>query len=409
MGYGGINVPGLDKFDFIDASVLDALQSTDFLPVIGENNLYKAPVDLFGGKKTVTYVVGTSTAGHTLMDCDYLCDGTDDQVEINAALKAAPFGGEVLLLNGVYNITQRIKMWSNSITLRGCGETEIFLSGTSENYAIYIDYDEEKQEYPGRINGDTYRSHSAIIKNLRLRLDRYPRDSVCAIYDASNYGHELDLYDVNTQGFGKSLYNFRTGSNNSAITDIRIERCFIDRIDLKCSHAGAFITNNRITDAMLVKNSQSNSYRRFVVQHNMVNSNIDLKANGFLISDNYVGGCLYLESIPDDIENVYSGMLYGTNISNNCAVDIRAAYLTHAVISGNTCCGVGVGIQLNYAKWSEIIGNICWTIPDSTGIAPPAITLSGENNLIASNILSSNYLNEGGTGNMFINNKVKEA
>lgn len=53
----------------------------------------------FGGNsiKTCRFVVGTSTAGWTAADCDYLCDGTDDQVEINAAIQALPSAGGKLL------------------------------------------------------------------------------------------------------------------------------------------------------------------------------------------------------------------------------------------------------------------------------------------------------------------------
>lgn len=45
------------------------------------------------GKRTARFSIGTSTNGWTANDCDYLCDGTDDQVEINAAIQALPSGG----------------------------------------------------------------------------------------------------------------------------------------------------------------------------------------------------------------------------------------------------------------------------------------------------------------------------
>ena len=50
------------------------------------------------------FVVGTSQNRWTEADCDYLCDGTDDQIEINMALNALPVNraGEVILLPGSY-------------------------------------------------------------------------------------------------------------------------------------------------------------------------------------------------------------------------------------------------------------------------------------------------------------------
>ena len=49
-------------------------------------------------------VVGTTKSGWTAEDCDYLCDGISDDVEINAAIAevVAGKGGEILLLNGPY-------------------------------------------------------------------------------------------------------------------------------------------------------------------------------------------------------------------------------------------------------------------------------------------------------------------
>lgn len=83
-----------------------------------------APKDSFGGagKRTCRFVVGTSTAGWTEDDCDYLCDGTADQVEINAAIQALPTGGgEITILNGTYNIAGPIAVNKSNVTISGNG------------------------------------------------------------------------------------------------------------------------------------------------------------------------------------------------------------------------------------------------------------------------------------------------
>ena len=73
-------------------------------------------------KKAARFVVGTSAAGWTAADCDYLCDGTDDQTEINAAITALPAtGGEILILDGTYNITAKIDITKNNVSIRGNG------------------------------------------------------------------------------------------------------------------------------------------------------------------------------------------------------------------------------------------------------------------------------------------------
>lgn len=72
-------------------------------------------------------VVGTSLAGWTASDCDLLCDGESDQQEINAAiqqvLEESSTGGQVLLLDGTYNISEPITIspGTKTLTLSGSG------------------------------------------------------------------------------------------------------------------------------------------------------------------------------------------------------------------------------------------------------------------------------------------------
>lgn len=75
-----------------------------------------------GGKKCVRKVVGTSTAGWTAADCDYLCDGVADHIEISAAIASLPdTGGEVVLLDGTYSISASIIVNRPNVTLSGNG------------------------------------------------------------------------------------------------------------------------------------------------------------------------------------------------------------------------------------------------------------------------------------------------
>lgn len=72
-------------------------------------------------------VVGTTERGWTAEDCDYLCDGIADDVEINAAIAevVAGKGGEILLLNGSYFLEAPIAFANTGgyyITLIGNGD-----------------------------------------------------------------------------------------------------------------------------------------------------------------------------------------------------------------------------------------------------------------------------------------------
>lgn len=82
-----------------------------------------------GGKRTCRIVVGTSAAGWTADDCDYLCDGTSDESEINAAIAALPTGGgEIVLLDGTYNLSAGVTIAKDDVTLRGNGMNTILVA-----------------------------------------------------------------------------------------------------------------------------------------------------------------------------------------------------------------------------------------------------------------------------------------
>lgn len=86
-------------------------------------NAINESFDTISGKRTCRVTVGTSTAGWTQADCDYLCDGTDDQEKLSAAVAAvqAAGGGEIAILGGKYNISEQwtIGMTAPALTLSG--------------------------------------------------------------------------------------------------------------------------------------------------------------------------------------------------------------------------------------------------------------------------------------------------
>lgn len=131
----------------------------------------KAQLPASEGKRTARFTVGTSAAGWTADQVDYLCDGTADQVEINAAITALPAtGGEVVILDGTYNLTGVILVNKNNVTLSGNGNSTKLVrafSGsitepgmiyvTSSNNTIkYLQLDGVKDTYSGSNNSGIY-------------------------------------------------------------------------------------------------------------------------------------------------------------------------------------------------------------------------------------------------------------
>lgn len=73
--------------------------------------------------RTATLVVCASNARNTTQ-CDYLADGVTDNVEIQAAIDALPAGGgKIVLSEGVFNITDSIRLPSKAATIEGLGRS----------------------------------------------------------------------------------------------------------------------------------------------------------------------------------------------------------------------------------------------------------------------------------------------
>ena len=83
-----------------------------------------------GGVKNNRLVIGTATAGWLQADCDYLCDGTNDEQEFNTAIQflATHNGGEIVVLDGAYNISAPIEINVSNVNLIGNGNTTILKS-----------------------------------------------------------------------------------------------------------------------------------------------------------------------------------------------------------------------------------------------------------------------------------------
>ncbi|GAI16405.1 unnamed protein product, partial [marine sediment metagenome] len=76
------------------------------------------------------FVAANDALDRSRAQCDFLCDGIADDVQINEALNALPAGvqGRVVLSEGTFNIVDPIVIPANNITLRGQGRST-FING----------------------------------------------------------------------------------------------------------------------------------------------------------------------------------------------------------------------------------------------------------------------------------------
>ena len=151
-------------------------------------------------KKTVRLVVGTSTSGWTEKDCDYLCDGTADDVEIIQALNALPAtGGEVVILDGTYNITASINIPKDNVSIRGSGNAT----------TLKRMYDSTNTD-----SGATAKGLITLNEKSGCKIQGLQIDGNKATYTAS-YNYGIYLYSSSNNTSNNTVTGNTCNNNNS--------------------------------------------------------------------------------------------------------------------------------------------------------------------------------------------------
>ena len=355
-------------------------------------------IDTINGKRTLRFTIGTMTAGWTTSDCDYLCDGTADDVEINAAIQALPFtGGEIVILDGTYNITATIAINKDNVKLSGNGAATILkriwnstkiegvitiTAGDGECCIANLQIDGNKTIYGSMVNSGIYINASSSNNTIT--------GNIC---NNNNYGISLSGSSNNTitgnigsnNDYGISL----SGSSNNTITG---NTCNGKSYDIYLSNS----SNNTISG----NTCNGNNYGIFLSggSNNTITGNIG--------SNNSNDG-IYLS---DESSN---NTITGNICNNNNACGIYLSYKnSNNTITGNTCNNNANGVYLNNSSNNTITGN---TALRGTGTSSDYASIqrtiylhgaSNNYNIIAdNNIMGKNYVLDGGTSNTFVNNK----
>ena len=362
--------------------------------------------------RTCRFVIGTSTSGWTSDDCDYLCDGTDDQVEINAAIQALPStGGEIVILDGTYNITATIAMNKDNVKLSGNGTATILKrmwdSSVTAKSVIAV----------------TATNGGCCIENLQINGNKetYTSSNNCGIYLSSsnntvtkntcnNNNNGIYLFSSDNTVTGNTCNNnnygiYMSGSNNNTVTG---NTCNNNNYGIYLSGNNSTVTGNTCNNnnrGIYLSGSNDNTVTGNTCNNN--NYGIYLSGNNSTVTGNTCNNNTYhgIRMLGDN--NTVTG-----NTCSNNAIGIYLYNGSNNTVTGNTCNNNNNGIYLSNSSNSTVTGNICIR---GTGQASDytssqyTIRLSGTSsnyNLIAcNNIMGKNYTSEGGAGNTFVNNK----
>ena len=286
---------------------------------------YVASIPAGGNPRTYRVVIGTSTAGWTEDDCDYLCDGTADQTTISQAIATLPEeGGVAYFLDGTYKVGGYLGISKDNVTLLGNHQASI-ISNTSSMTMLNISGDNVIVE--GLVFQDSRTSGQATVvvsgSGFQLKNCKFTNASVPSMTitgtDALLLGADFTIAQIggtaNTHSGARVYRCSRTGSSGGtqpwlAISgdDVVIDECYV-----RNAYTGINCLNsNRVTISNNYFNTVNNGImvNGTVVGYNIIN-NVVLNYSSYGICTQSQS-CQYINVTGnyvalDDVEQYPSG------------------------------------------------------------------------------------------------------
>jgi len=316
--------------------------------------------------RTATFVVCANDSLDKTQ-CDYVCDGTDDQIEIQATIDALPSGGgKVVLMEGTYNISSSIDISSTTklIHLSGMGQSTIInnMNDTGGHGISAIN----TPELPGIRYG-------VLISNLTVRGINGGGDGIHIAY--ADCPTVRNVYAICNGRHGIYItHNANVGYEGDAlISDNYVLDNVSDGIYVDEDVHEAFILNNHIeNNGRYGVFSYWNNWNVNIISNNIEdNANTAIYINegtGVLISSNVLEGTgeaviVIAQSqmgritiIGNQLESAKRGIRF-----------INTATIKNISITGNTFHTLSLSsATIKYTEGLAIIGNTSQYINDSS-------------------------------------------
>lgn len=386
-------------------------------------------------------VVGTTERGWTAEDCDYLCDGIADDVEINAAIAevVAGKGGEILLLNGSYFLEAPIAFANTGgyyITLIGNGGCTS-LRSSMDGYLG--GFDKESSLVLIDTSGITIRDLACRWANGGVGIYVSENATQTQVLNVQIGGPNRGVYinqmqtkvsgcKIASNGYGRDGTGVYVGPNASSAL---IQNCHISSakygIYSEPNRGGHMITGNYIdsvSTGIWLSGDASHYQELNTISGNMIwGASGDSGSLGIGIANPAACAILanlvhyFNNGIQLDSRSLPSGEWCGqtavsantVNNGSNAGITLWGKKIRGCTISGNQIASYSVGVYLTGEK-HVISGNNVFRGPTGTSSdyssGGNAITCLANSCLITSNGLSGGSLILGGSDISYDNNKT---
>jgi len=377
---------------------------------------------LYKGLRSTTLSVAASDTQDT-SGCDYICDGTNDQVEINQAIAALPAGGGLIhLLEGTYNVSAPITIDKDNVAIIGTGANTVLRIRDNHNANLNVI---ETTNHSNilikdlRVDGNQANQIAGLMFGIHFNTVTYSRVEGCWLEDINRRGISLDSSNYNTvtgntcQGNG--WYGiYLTASNDNTITSNNSQG----------DGYGIYLigsTNNTVDGNTIQGSGLENIYLHNSSNDNTITGNIcnGGSRNGIWLdggsNNNTISGntCEGHNANGIYVYGDYNNTVTGNTCYNNLNEGIWVRGSDYNTVVGNTFLSNGNdGIGISEASsYNTIAGNTCqdngdsaiWigggsnnnTIAGNTGYGngQHGIYLDGsDNNTVESNTLTNNGL-----------------
>lgn len=278
-------------------------------------------------------IAASNTPANCKNSADYVCDGTDDQAEINTAIQTLTNGGKIVLLGGTYNISSAILLNKSNVTLDGMGIGATTLKATSTSispicsvtggYCTLREFSiTGAAKTAGRgvyIAGDSVKVETIKITNINegIVLDEDWSDNIITKIKTYNCNYPIYLSD----------------SDNSTISNCYLLNgiCGI-KTDLE---------SHRITIlGCMIEQMSGNG--------------IEIDGTDYRVTNNYFSNCT---SCGIYVYNTHRSIISNNEIEGGNA-GIALYYGHNALVNSNVCYNTGKGFSISQSDHVNVCHNI---------------------------------------------------
>lgn len=308
------------------------------------NNTYVQNLISSLSTKTAIFVVGPASNSDS-SSYDYVTDGTDDDVQIQAAIDALPTsGGRIILREGTYTIGAPIDVDKSGVTIQGQGKGTTVKAKTSLDNDIFRLYSDTAQ------HTDTVITMMTIDGNSSNQTSGTGIDNVNGGFANNNRVEISHCYFKDIKG-AAIITNAHSNDSSALIND-----CYFTGVEGSGSNYAlllnecTFVNNHLISSAdVAIVGSNSGNY---IIANNYFDLPASYSKTAFLGANTaiFTNNRIVVGSSATSTCKILSAMSQVTNnsIGFGTSADVASVAMVNcSLVSDNTISRPGIGVSVS--------------------------------------------------------------